>query len=242
MKTCIVIPTYNNSRTVAGVIESALARCADVIVVVDGADDATRNAVLSFGDRIDTICYAPNRGKGYALRTALRRARERGFDYAVTMDSDGQHFADDIPLFLDAVSRRPGPLYVGTRPMDAENMPAGNTFANKFSNFWFTVQTGLRLSDTQTGFRAYPLATCADPLTNRYEAELEMLVRNAWRGLEIVPLEVRVFYAPAGERVSHFRKGRDFFRISLLNTVLTVAAVLYGWPSMLVHKIAGGGR
>ena len=236
-KVCVVIPTYDNSGTVAAVIASALAYCRDVIVVSDGADDATRAEILRFGDDIDFIGYSPNRGKGYALRAGLGRAKERGFDYAITMDSDGQHFADDIPVFLDAIEKGGGELFVGSRNLTAENMPSGNTFANRFSNFWFTVQTLRRLPDTQTGFRAYPLDRCVMPVTRRYEAELEMLVRSAWKGIRIVPVPVKVYYAPEEERVSHFRKGRDFARISLLNTFLTIAAIFYGWPSILLHKL-----
>lgn len=239
MKVCVVIPTYNNSGTVSDVIGAALRFCNDVLVVSDGADEATRNAILEYGDRIIFIGYEPNRGKGYALKTAFRKARELGFDYAVTMDSDGQHFADDIPVFLQAIENESGPLYVGSRALDAENMPSGNTFANKFSNFWFALQTLHRIPDTQTGFRAYPLDRCVLPFSNRYEAELEMLVLSVWKGVKIVPLKVKVYYAPEGERVSHFRKGKDFTRISILNTFLTLAAFVYGWPSMLFHKIAG---
>ena len=240
MRTCVVIPTYSNSSTISRVIGSALDYCPDVIVVCDGADKATVDAVESFRGRIDIISYPVNRGKGHALRMGLGLARERGFDYAITMDSDGQHFADDIPLFLEAISSWSGPLYVGSRPLDAENMPSGNTFANRFSNFWFTVQTWLRLPDTQTGFRAYPLSACVMPLSNRYEAELEMLVRTAWRGVKIVPVPIKVYYAPASERVTHFRKGKDFMRISLMNTILTMAAIVYGWPATLFHKLTGG--
>ena len=235
---CVVIPTYNNSGTIASVIESALAYCQDVLVVSDGADDATLEAIRAFGEKISWVSYTPNRGKGYALKQAFSYARARGFDYAITMDSDGQHFAEDIPVFQRAIESGDGKtLYVGSRCLSAENMPSGNTFANKFSNFWFALQTLRRLPDTQTGYRAYPLARCVMPLTHRYEAELEMLVRSAWRGIHIVPLPVKVYYAPVGERVSHFRKGRDFTRISLLNTVLTLAAICYGWPSMLYHKL-----
>lgn len=236
-KVCVVIPTYNNSGTVAAVIRDVLAYCKDVIVVSDGADDETNREISRFIDVIEIISYSPNRGKGYALRKGLERALERGFDYAVTMDSDGQHFAGDIPVFLDAIEKGDGGLFVGSRCLTAENMPSGNTFANKFSNFWFTLQTFRKLPDTQTGYRAYPLGGCVLPLTRRYEAELEMLVRSAWKGMDLVPLKVGVYYAPEGIRVSHFRKGRDFARISVLNTVLTIAAVFYGWPSMLYHKL-----
>ena len=118
-------------------------------------------------------------------------------------------------------------------------MPAGNTFANKFSNFWFKVQTCKSLPDTQTGYRLYPLKQMGTMwwVTSRYEAELEMLVFAAWHGIKLVPVSINVYYPPVGERVSHFRPGMDFFRISVLNTVLCVLAVLYGGPRMLISRI-----
>lgn len=236
-KVCAVIPTYNNSSTIADVIRSVLEYCKDVIVVSDGADEATCNEIRRFGDRIVFISYTPNRGKGFALKKAFARAKALGFDYAITLDSDGQHFADDIPVFMEHIQTGNDELFVGSRCLNAENMPSGNTFANKFSNFWYSVQTFHKLPDTQTGYRAYPLDKCVFPLTNRYEAELEILVRSAWKGVRMVPVPIKVYYAPDGARVSHFRKGRDFTRISLLNTFLTMAAICYGWPSMLFHKL-----
>jgi hypothetical protein len=77
------------------------------------------------------------------------------------------------------------------------------------------------------------------PFTARYEAELEMLVRCAWRGIKLISLPVRVYYAPEGERVSHFRPGMDFFRISLLNTLFVLLAVVYGYPSIFFHRFVG---
>ena len=76
-------------------------------------------------------------------------------------------------------------------------------------------------------------------MTSRYEAELELLVRSAWRNIELIPLPINVYYPPEGERVSHFRPSRDFTRISLLNTFFCFAAILYGYPSMLIRKILG---
>lgn len=118
-------------------------------------------------------------------------------------------------------------------------MPGGNTFANKFSNFWFTVQTFKRLPDTQTGYRLYPLHKLSGTrlITSRYEAELELLVFAAWRGVELVSVPVRVYYPPEGERVTHFRPTADFARISVLNTVLCFLAVVYGWPRMLFQRL-----
>lgn len=238
-RVCVIIPTYNNSGTIARVVESALERCPDVYVVSDGADSATLSAIDSFGGRIRKIAYSPNRGKGFALKTAFAKALEDGFDYAVTVDSDGQHFAEDIPAILEAIALHDGSLIVGSRSLTAENMPGRHTFMNRFSNFWFTVMTLRRLPDTQTGYRAYPLSGVPAPCTSRYEAELEMLVRSAWKGIDIIPLPVRVYYAPQGERISFYRSFRDTVRISAMYTALFFAALFYGWPATLYHKFAG---
>ena len=127
-------------------------------------------------------------------------------------------------------------MIVGSRNLKQDNMPGKNTFANKFSNFWFRVQTGIDLPDTQTGYRLYPLKNmpCLALLTYRYEAELELLVFSAWRGTDLVPIKVNVIYPE--DRVTHFRPFWDFFRITVLNTILCIVALVYGWPSRLLRK------
>lgn len=227
----VVIPTYNNDRTLGGVIAGVRRYCADIFVVNDGSTDRTAE-VLASTEGIRTIAYARNRGKGYALRCGLRAAREAGFRYALTIDSDGQHYPDDIARFIERIERRPDTLLIGARNLTADNMPARNTFANRFSNFWYQVETGRRLEDTQSGFRLYPLRRLGRlrSLCSRYEFEVEVIVRAAWRGVEVENIPVKVYYAPDGERVSHFRPLRDFTRISLLNSVLVLEALLFYYP------------
>lgn len=227
----VVIPTYNNDRTLGGVIAGVRRYCADIFVVNDGSTDRTAE-VLASTEGIRTIAYARNRGKGYALRCGLRAAREAGFRYALTIDSDGQHYPDDIARFIERIERRPDTLLIGARNLTADNMPARNTFANRFSNFWYLVETGRRLEDTQSGFRLYPLRRLGRlrSLCSRYEFEVEVIVRAAWRGVEVENIPVKVYYAPEGERVSHFRPLRDFTRISLLNSVLVLEALLFYYP------------
>ena len=180
---CVVVPTYNNGTTIAGVLQRVLQLTDRVIVVVDGCTDDTRTQLTQFSStNLQVVDYEQNRGKGHALVAGFRRALELGYDYAITLDSDGQHFPEDIPLFVAALEQHPGALIVGSRNLDQKNMSGGSLFANKFSNFWFTVQTGLSLSDTQTGFRLYPLHRLSGLrwITSRYEAELELLVFSAW--------------------------------------------------------------
>ena len=235
---CAVIPTYNNQDTILPVVQGVKAQLRDVIVVNDGSTDRTTELLSSIPD-IHIVAYSRNRGKGYALKQGFSEARRLGFTHVVTLDADGQHRAEDIPLLLAAHEGTPSALIIGSRNLNADNMPRGNTFANRFSNFWFCVQTLQRLPDTQTGFRLYPLA-CFPSLwwmTDKYEAELELLVMAAWKGVELCPVPVRVYYPSANERVSHFRPFMDFGRISLLNTILCFLAVVYGYPRMLLNKL-----
>ncbi len=237
LKVCVIVPTYNNGATVTGVLEDVLAYTSNVIVVIDGSTDDTRQRVETLADRVVIVEHERNRGKGQALLSGFRHASALGYAYAITIDSDGQHFASDLPVILSSCEENT--LVVGSRNLTEKNMPGGNTFANRFSNFWFLIQTWRRLPDTQTGYRLYPLAFASRArwLTSRYEAELELLVFAAWSGIRLVPVPVKVYYPPAGERVTHFRPFADFARISLLNTVLCFLAVVYGWPRMLYHKI-----
>ncbi|MCR4872272.1 MAG: glycosyltransferase family 2 protein [Bacteroidales bacterium] len=237
---CVIVPTYNNEKTIVDVLQRIQAYTHNIIVVNDGSTPETLAAIRTLTELPDIVDYAPNRGKGYALIQGFRRALELGYRYAVTIDSDGQHFPEDIPVIIDCHSANKDALVVGSRNLTADNMPSRNTFANKFSNFWFRLQTGIPLEDTQSGFRFYPLEAInlRWPITPRYEAELELLVFSAWRGVPVVSVPVRVYYPPEGERVSHFRPFWDFFRITVLNSVLTIVSLFSFIPARILRKIS----
>ena len=228
---CVVVPTYNNEGTIEQVVRDVCQYCKDVIVVDDGCTDSTPD-ILKDIDGIDVVHHARNQGKGAALKSGFSRALQRGFAYALTLDADGQHFASDIPTMVAANRQYPGSIIVGERDLQGVDRSAGSSFANKFSNFWFTVQTGRVLRDTQTGYRLYPLHRLVGLrwLTSRYEAELELMVFAAWHGVEIHSVPIHVYYPSREKRVSHFRPAYDFTRISVLNTVLTLVSIVYGWP------------
>lgn len=229
-KICVIIPTYNNATTIRRVIEDVEKYCSSIIVVNDGSTDDTAAILQSIPSPIEVVSYPDNRGKGYALVTGFKKAKALGYTHAITIDADGQHFADDIPCFIEGLKHNPEGFIVGCRNLTEENMPRQNTFANRFSNFWFRLQTGINLPDTQSGYRLYTLSSLKglNLITSRYESELELLVYAAWAGVDITSVNVKVYYPPAEERVSHFRPIYDFFRISVLNTVLCLGALLYG--------------
>lgn len=242
---CAVIPTYQNAKTLLKVVADVHRVVDTVFVVDDGSNDGTAALLdkATGNERPEKVLTHPkNCGKGAALKTGLTYARQQGFRYAVTVDADGQHRADDIPALLKAVEEEPDALAIGCRGLQHENMPAKSTFANRFSNFWFALQTLQRLPDTQSGLRVYPLRRLHGLrwMSARYEAELTLLVFSAWAGVKLLPVPVSVYYPPRDQRVTHFRPGRDFTRISVLNTLLCFLMVVYGWPRIFCRQIARG--
>ena len=238
LRACVVIPTYNNEKSLAGVIADVAEYTDHIIVVNDGSSDDTKKIIDSFSF-VQQISYEKNVGKGWALRKAFAYAQEKGYKYAITIDSDGQHFAKDLPAFIEKLEDENNAIIIGARNMDQASVPGGSSFGNKFSNFWFKLETGINCPDTQSGYRLYPL----DPLkqmhffTRKYEFEIEVLVRAAWKGVDVVAVPVTVYYAPKEIRVSHFRPYKDFFRISVLNTILVLITFLYIKPRNFFHSL-----
>jgi glycosyltransferase involved in cell wall biosynthesis len=229
LKCCVIIPTYNNHKTLKRVIDGVLQYTANIIVVNDGATDTTVEILESY-PQITQVHLPKNKGKGNALRTGFTTARTAGYDYAITIDSDGQHFPDDIPVFIDALEKDGEALLIGSRNMAQEGVPKKSSFGNKFSNFWFWFETGIKLEDTQSGYRLYPLNRIPKKyFTPKFEFEIEVIVGAAWKGLPVKNVPVKVLY-DMNERVSHFRPFSDFARISILNTVLVIISLLYIKP------------
>jgi len=240
LKCCVIIPTYNNEKTLEKVIRDTLQYTDKIIVVNDGATDTTPSILEKFTDSIITISHSDNQGKGMALRTGFSKAVELGCDYAITIDSDGQHFPSDLVNFLDKIETHPGSLIIGARNMNSENVPGGSSFGNQFSNFWFRVETGVKLPDTQSGYRLYPVKKLEkiNFFSTRFEFEIEVIVKAAWRGIPVISMPVRIFYAKGAERISHFRPSKDFARISILNTYLVILAFSWYKPLRLLRGLA----
>lgn len=228
-KCAVLIPTYNNKNTVESVVRKVLDWAGNVIVVNDGSTDNTKE-ILEKIDGIDLVSYSENQGKGYALRTGFKRAAELGYEYVITIDSDGQHHVEDLPVFIDCLSREKDTIFVGARNMNQESVPAKSSFGNRFSNFWFWFVTGKKLPDTQSGFRLYPLDKIKKMkfFSRKYEFEIEVMARASWRGVNLDYCPIGVYYGE--DRVTHFRPFRDFARVGMLNVVLVSIAVLYVKP------------
>lgn len=216
----LIVATYNHGSRVRKVVVNALPYIADILVVVDGSTDDTLDRLQELPIKI--LHFPKNRGKGAALKKGFREAERLGWDYAITMDSDGQHQAEDLPKFIAAIRQNPAAIIVGDRDMTAPDVPGSSKFGKNFTNFWLKVETGITVADGQSGFRAYPVKAVNALRTwfNRYEFEVEILARAAWADMPITALPIHVDYHPEGQRISHFRPFWDNFRTSLLNTIL----------------------
>lgn len=236
---CILIPTYNNQKTLRRVIDGVLAYSSeDIIVINDGSTDDTALILESYRGNIHILTNEKNSGKGFSLRRGFKEATVLGYKNAISIDSDGQHLPSDIPLFIETALRNPGALLMGSRNMDQEGVPGKSSFGNKFSNFWFKFETGLTLPDTQTGFRLYPLDAIREIrlFTSKFETEIEVIVKLAWRDVKIIPINIQVIY-DSNERVTHFRPFRDFTRISILNTYFVILTLLFYLPRRLFYYV-----
>lgn len=229
VRVLVVVPVYNHASTLRRVVEGVLRVHSDVLVVNDGSGDNPAGAIAGLPVRM--VRHAQNQGKGAAILTACRVAAAEGITHILTIDADGQHDPAEIPRFLRQAASSPMAILIGKRDFTAPNVPGSSRFGRSFGNFWLRVETGVRIGDIQSGYRLYPVAVLmALPLTERgYAFEVEVLVRAAWAGVALQDIDVSVYYPPAGERISHFHALRDNLRLTHVNALFTLRALL-PWP------------
>jgi glycosyltransferase involved in cell wall biosynthesis len=224
-------------------LEGVLKLTNRIIVVNDGSTDDTAHILQQY-DGLTVVRHEINKGKGMALRSGFDMALKLGYDYVVSIDSDGQHNPADIPAFLLKLESHGPCLIIGDRNMSQSDVPSRSSFGNRFSNFWFKLETGVEMPDTQSGFRLYPVRLFEGMsfFTRKFEFEIEVIVRAAWKSIPILSVPVSVKYFTGVDRVSHFRPFTDFARISVLNTVLVTFTLFYYLPKrVLISMFSGSG-
>ena len=220
MNTCVIVPTYN-SPYIAEVLED-LAQYDYKIIVVDDGSDSPITTTLS---EIEIITHATNMGKGEAILSGAKRAKALGYHSFVTMDADKQHISAEISKLLHVYQENA--IVIGNRDFNHENVPKSSKFGRKFSNFWVKIETAKELGDTQSGFRIYPTSILDLHTKNRrFDFEIEVLVLHAYKGGNIIDVDVACFYPPHEERISHFDKIKDNTRLSLLHSKLVMQRYL----------------
>ncbi len=222
----VVIPVYNHPATLRSVVTGTLKVCNDVLVVDDGSSDAVAEIIKDLS--VSVIRHESNLGKGAAILTAAREAKRLGMSHIITIDADGQHDPADITAFIPVITQHPMAIVLGKRRFDKRSVPFASRFGRGFSNFWLRVETGHLLQDTQSGFRAYPIAVL-EWLKLRekgYTFEIEVLVKAAWALVEFKEIDISVHYPERDKRISHFDPFMDNLGLTILNTRLTLRAIL----------------
>ncbi len=214
----VVIPVYNHAATVAQVAMQAAELGHPVFVVDDGSTDDTPRRLKEV-QGITVLRHDKNKGKGAAIMTGFMAASNVA-DYAVTLDADGQHYPEDARRLIEAIPYGKRPIVIGAREgMDEQNgkhIPWTSRFGRKFSNFWVRLSGGPKISDSQSGFRLYPLpeALSLPTRARRFQFEVEILVKAKRKGMAVIETPVQVLYPPGEARISHFRPFVDFMRNS----------------------------
>jgi len=246
MRACVIIPTYDNPRTIAAVVASVREHLSDVIVIDDGSAEPTRRELEEIAARgeAQVVRREHNGGKGAAVKQGFALALAQGYTHAVQIDADGQHCSADIPRFLEAARRQPDALILG-EPQFSSDAPKSRLWGRLISVFFVHLETGGRIiKDPLCGYRLYPLAAalaCA-PASNHMEFDPEIAVRMVWRGVPVLNLTTAVRYvSQAAGGVSHFNLVRDNFRISLMHSRLMTRMImgrLFGWlvPALAAHS------
>ena len=208
---CVIIPAYREAGRIGAVVSEAVRYIPDVIVVDDGSPDGTAVEAARAGARV--VRHEVNRGKGAALNTGFKTARDLGFDFAITMDGDGQHAASDLPVFVEACRQTSLPVLVGNRMDDTRSMPLVRRLTNRFMSWLLSREMRQRVPDTQCGFRLYRLAVIPDLHvgSERFAAESEILLELGGAGVRIGSVPVKTIYGTETSKIHPVRDTIRFF-------------------------------
>lgn len=209
MRTAALIPAYCEQRFIADVVTRTRAQLPEVLVVDDGSPDRTAACAREAGAEV--IVHEVNQGKGVAIQTGMRALAERGVDFVLILDADGQHLPEEIPRFLEAASQRPEQrMFIGNRMHHVADMPKARRYTNRFMSGQISLLCGQRIPDTQCGFRLIHRNLVPRLLTGdqagRFDYETEMLILTSWAGEKIGAVPISTVY---GEEVSSIHPVRD---------------------------------
>lgn len=215
-KLAIVIPAYNEEATINDVVKRALIQCKNVIIVDDGSSD---NTIAELNDLpITLIKHNTNKGKAASLWDGFTAALNMGVDAVITLDGDGQHSPEDIPLLLAKAKDFPKDIIIGARLADKSAIPAKRYYANKFANFWIAWASAYPIHDSQSGFRLYPAQLFNDlqiSTKHGFVFESEILIKASQKNIFSHPVKIPAVYKK-NARPSHFRGVADITLITLM--------------------------
>ena len=241
----VLIPSYNPGAKVYETVRAARQYWSPVWVVVDGSNDGSAEGLRAMaaedsGLRVTVLPY--NQGKGAAVLHGLEQAAQAGFTHILTMDSDGQHPPESIPVFMAESSKQPAAMILGVPVFEAD-APSLRVQGRRVSNWWANLETlWAGIGDSLFGFRIYPIEPLRrvmryQPWMRHFDFDPEAVVRLCWRGVRPInlPAPVRYYRTDQGG-VSHFRYLRDNLLLSWMHTRLFIGFVVR-LPVLLVRRV-----
>jgi len=212
MRTCVIIPTYNESKAIAGLIGQIRQLGLDVISIDDGSTDDTVKIAEASGAIV--LRNESNLGKGASLIKGYNYAIAQGFDAVISMDGDGQHSCVDIKAFIQKAETSQSAVIVGNRMETTKNMPALRILTNRFVSKIISIITKQHIPDTQCGFRLLKKEVLAklNLSTSKYEIESEVLIKAARLGFKIESIPIQTIYSGQKSQINPFVDTLRFLR------------------------------
>ncbi len=208
---CVIVPGYQEEGRIGKVVEGIRRHCRDVVVVDDGSTDGTAAEAERAGAAV--LKHGVNKGKGAALNTGFKHAIEGGYEFAITMDADGQHDPDDIPVLVEAYTRTGTPVIIGNRMDNTEHMPWLRRATNVYMSWLLSRRMGQRVPDTQSGYRLFRCDVLAAVTvgSSRFAAESEILLSLSEKGLKIGSAPIKVIYRDEKSKIHPIRDTVRFY-------------------------------
>ena len=213
MKICVIIPAYNESANILNLIRDIKKYQLEMLVIDDGSTDSTFSIAKDAG--VQAMLNFTNQGKGASLVKGFKYALENNFDAVITMDADGQHLAQDLPLFIEAANDPKIHIVLGNRMQNVEKMPFLRVVINKFMSWLISIITKQEIPDTQCGFRLIKKEVFKDVKlsTSKYETESELLIKASRLGFKIRSIPIRSIYGLEKSQINPFVDTLRFIRL-----------------------------
>jgi glycosyltransferase involved in cell wall biosynthesis len=209
-----VIPAYQEEKHIAEVARRARVELEHVLVVDDGSTDSTAVRARSAG--VDVVVHPQNRGKGESIKTGLNYWLERGSEYVVLLDGDGQHLPEEISRFVESAASEPNAkIFIGSRMSDTTTMPVVRRIVNRYMSDRISRVCGQQIPDTQCGFRMLHRDIIPNILsgTSRFDYETEMLIIASRKGHRVASVPITTVYSDEISSINPVRDTVRFFKL-----------------------------
>jgi glycosyltransferase involved in cell wall biosynthesis len=209
---CVLIPSYNEAKTIGSLVMELRAKALTVYVVDDGSTDKT--AKIAEAEGAVVVKHKKNKGKGASLREGFKHILKRGFDAVIVMDADGQHKVSDIDIFVERMARTSADIIIGNRMDDVASMPPERIHTNRFMSGLISTMAGQHVPDSQSGFRLIKRRVLekVDLKSSNYEIESELIIKAARAGFKIESVPIKTIYRGEISRINPVVDTLRFFR------------------------------